>query len=50
VVLLASHGIRYTAHPLWAAMKGEAAEALPKPPNTSPDADLCLWKSEEHHE
>ena len=47
VVILASHGIRYTAHPLWGAMKAEAAAALPAPPNMDKDAPLLLWKSED---
>jgi hypothetical protein len=46
VVLLASHGIRYTAHPMWAQIKAEAAAALPLRPNTKKDAPLLLWKSE----
>ena len=29
VVILASHGIRYTAHPLWSAVKQEAVDNLP---------------------
>merc|ERR1712216_799968 len=31
VVIAASHGIRYTAHPLWKTTKEEAGRALPKP-------------------
>lgn len=45
VVLLASHGIRYCAHPLWADVQAEAAQALPTPPNMDKDGDLLLWKS-----
>eukprot|EP00316_Scyphosphaera_apsteinii_P020898 CAMPEP_0119314096 /NCGR_PEP_ID=MMETSP1333-20130426/31628_1 /TAXON_ID=418940 /ORGANISM="Scyphosphaera apsteinii, Strain RCC1455" /LENGTH=356 /DNA_ID=CAMNT_0007319141 /DNA_START=147 /DNA_END=1217 /DNA_ORIENTATION=+ len=40
VVILASHGIRYTAHPLWAEVKKEAAAALPAPPNMDKDIEL----------
>jgi cysteine synthase len=32
VVLASSHAIRYTEHPMWAALKDEAAKALPTPP------------------
>jgi len=45
VVIAASHGIRYTAHPLWKVVKEEAVKALPKPPNMSKDADTLLWDS-----
>ncbi len=45
VVIAASHGIRYTAHPLWAEVKKEASFALPMPPNMSKDADTLLWDS-----
>lgn len=45
VVIAASHGIRYTAHPLWKETKEEAAKALPKPPNMSKEADTLLWDS-----
>jgi cysteine synthase A len=45
VVLLASHGIRYTQHPLWAAAKKEAAVALPGPPNMDKDAPIELFNS-----
>lgn len=45
VVIAASHGIRYTAHPLWKTAKAEAVKALPKPPNTSKDCDTLLWDS-----
>lgn len=40
VAILASHGIRYTAHPLWAEVKKEAVASLPAPPNTSKDIAL----------
>lgn len=40
VVILASHGIRYTAHPLWSEVKKEAVASLPAPPNTDKDIDL----------
>ena len=46
VVICASHGIRYTAHPLWEAAKAEAIQALPSPPNMSKDETL-LWTSPE---
>ena len=45
VVIFASHGIRYTAHPLWKEVTAEAANALPSPPNMSKEADLLLWTS-----
>lgn len=45
VVIAASHGIRYTAHPLWKEKKEEASKALPRPPNMSKDADTLLWDS-----
>jgi len=44
VVMLPSHGIRYTAHPLWKAAQDETAQALPAPPNMSKD-ELLLWTS-----
>ncbi len=47
VCILASHGIRYTAHPMWAAIKKEASVALPVPPNLAKDIDVMQWKSEE---
>jgi len=46
VVILASHGIRYTAHPLWAAVKKEAVAHLPAPPNTDKDIELVQAKME----
>jgi cysteine synthase A len=45
VAVLASHGIRYTAHPLWKAVKEEAAQALPVPPNMDKEGPTLLWKS-----
>ena len=45
VVILASHGIRYVAHPMWGAVKKEAAAALPMPPNMDKQAELIQWKS-----
>jgi cysteine synthase A len=45
VIIFASHGIRYTAHPLWGPMMEEAGKALPKPPNMDKEADLLLWTS-----
>eukprot|EP00958_Prasinococcus_capsulatus_P019154 scaffold2325_cov374-Prasinococcus_capsulatus_cf.AAC.1 len=45
VVLCASHGIRYTSHPLWKAAKEEAAGALPVPPNLSKEGDILFYKS-----
>ena len=48
VVVIPSHGIRYVAHPLWAAVSAEAAAALP--PELVPCADkaqpIILWESE----
>lgn len=50
VVVLPSHGIRYVAHPLWAAVNAEANEALP--PGEAPCSDreqpILLWASEEY--
>jgi len=45
VVIMASHGIRYTTHPLWKHVKEEARNALPQPPNMSKEANLLLWDS-----
>ena len=46
VVILASHGIRYTTHPLWKSVKEEARQALPHPPNMSKDLPhLLVWDS-----
>ena len=45
VALLASHGIRYTAHPLWKGVKAEAVAALPVPPNLDKDAPIELFNS-----
>jgi cysteine synthase A len=46
VVLLASSGIRYVAHPMWAAERGEADVAFPAKPATAAEP-LCLWRSED---
>lgn len=48
VAMLASHGIRYTAHPMWSATKNEALSALPTPPNMATDIDLVQWTSENY--
>ena len=48
VVMLASHGIRYVNHPMWAAVKKEATAALPAPPNMSKDIEDVQWKSSEY--
>ena len=45
VVMAASHGIRYTAHPLWKAIKEEARQALPQPPNMAKEGPLLFWDS-----
>lgn len=45
VVIAASHGIRYTAHPLWKNMKEEAKSALPQPPNMSKEEGVLFWDS-----
>eukprot|EP00578_Thalassiosira_sp_NH16_P015764 CAMPEP_0181109700 /NCGR_PEP_ID=MMETSP1071-20121207/18317_1 /TAXON_ID=35127 /ORGANISM="Thalassiosira sp., Strain NH16" /LENGTH=352 /DNA_ID=CAMNT_0023193415 /DNA_START=52 /DNA_END=1110 /DNA_ORIENTATION=+ len=45
VVIAASHGIRYTAHPLWKETKEEAKAALPQPPNMSKEEGLLFWDS-----
>jgi hypothetical protein len=50
VVILASHGIRYTAHPLWADVKKEAVANLPavrgagssNPPHPTSTRRVCL--------
>jgi len=47
VCIIASHGIRYISHPMWAPLKKEAAAALPSPPNTSKDIELMQWRSED---
>ena len=48
VAILASHGIRYVAHPMWGAIKAEAAAALPVPPNMDKEAEVVQWKSSEY--
>ena len=48
VVMLASHGIRYTTHPMWSAVKAEAAKALPSPPNTDKGLPTVQWKSADY--
>ena len=48
VVVCASHGIRYVAHPLWGAVKKEAAAALPVPPNMDKSIETVQWKSSEY--
>jgi len=45
VVVVPSHGIRYVQHPLWSKMKEEAAKALPSPPISDKEADICQWDS-----
>jgi len=45
VVVVPSHGIRYVQHPLWSAMKAEAAEALPSPPCMDKEKPILLYKS-----
>jgi len=45
VVVVPSHGIRYVQHPLWASMKEEATKALPSPPCSDKEAEICLWDS-----
>jgi cysteine synthase len=37
VVLFASSGVRYLAHPMWAAERAEAAAALPAAPSPDPE-------------
>jgi len=46
VVVIASHGIRYTAHPLWKEAKAEAIGALPVPPNTDKTLPPLQWASD----
>ena len=46
VFISASHGIRFTAHPLWKSAKEEAAEALPVPPNMSKEGDYLFYASQ----
>ena len=41
-------GIRYVAHPMWGAIKAEAAAALPVPPNMDKEAEVVQWKSSEY--
>ena len=48
VIMLASHGIRYVNHPMWAAVKKEATAALPTPPNMSKDIEDVQWKSSDY--
>lgn len=48
VVMVASHGIRYGAHPLWAAVNKEAKQALPVPPNTDKTAPTLQWNSNDY--
>ena len=50
VVVCASHGIRYAAHPLWAAVQKEAAQALPKPPNMDKTIECVQWDSSKMHD
>ena len=45
VVVVPSHGIRYTAHPLWTEVKEEAQKALPSPPVSDKDAPILQWDS-----
>lgn len=45
VVVVPSHGIRYGLHPLWAALKEEAAKALPSPPVGDKEAPVLQWDS-----
>ena len=45
VVLLASSGIRYVTHPMWATERGEADVAFPAKPATAAEP-LCLWRCE----
>jgi len=48
VAVIASHGIRYTAHPLWKAVKEEATAALPVPPDMSKDIPSVQWSSADY--
>jgi cysteine synthase A len=49
VVVVPSHGIRYTTHPMWLASQTEAGVALPAgPPVMDKEAPLIAWKSEEY--
>jgi len=50
VVVLPSHGIRYVAHPLWAAVNAEANAALPAgvPPCSDKEAPVLAWASEDY--
>ena len=48
VVVMASHGIRYVNHPMWAAVKKEASAALPTPPNLSKELEPVQWKSSDY--
>ena len=48
VVVVPSHGIRYVAHPLWAAVSAEAAVALPADlvPCADKEQPIILWASD----
>lgn len=48
VVICPSHGIRYTAHPLWSGVKEEGLAALPSPPNMDKDVVPLQWNSATH--
>jgi len=45
VVVVPSHAIRYTAHPLWGKVKEETVKALPNPPLGDKEAPILQWDS-----
>jgi cysteine synthase A len=48
VVVFPSSGIRYITHPMWAAVKAEAASILAPPPDFSNAPPLLRWRSEDY--
>merc|ERR1711988_1168603 len=45
VVIVPSHGIRYTQHPLWGDLQAEAIKALPNPPCSDKEQPTLMWES-----
>lgn len=48
VVLSASSGIRYVSHPMWEAVKVEAKDALPIPPDIDTEFPILRWNSSDY--
>jgi len=46
VILSASSAIRYVQHPMWEALRTEASQALPVPPDLETELPIMRWKSE----